>query len=281
VAGATRERPPRLVKGSHLVVTRRYEGDHAYLFQNTDGRVMFAIPHGEAFTLIGTTDVPFHGDPSAPRIDSAEIAYLCEQASRQFREPISSKDIVSSYSGVRPLYDDGSAEPSRVTRDYVLQLDAARGPQLLSIFGGKITTYRRLAERALRMLAPGLGCMADPWTHRQPLPGGDFGDIADLSSRLRSGWPFLTPALAMRLARSYGTRAERLIGDARALADLGPDVGGGLTLREIDYLVRHEWAMTPEDILWRRSRLGLQASPEAREAIRRHVMGDAVTLLAD
>lgn len=281
VAGSARERPPRLVKGSHIVVARRYHGDHAYLFQNTDGRVMFAIPHGQAFTLIGTTDVPYQGDPASARIDGGEIAYLCDQASRHFREPVTPADIVYSYSGVRPLYDDGTANPSRVTRDYVLKLDATPGPLFLSIFGGKITTYRRLAERALHLLSPGLPRMGLPWTHREPLPGGDFEDVDALSVRLRAKWPFLRPQQALRLARSYGARAATLLGDVRSAAELGPDVGGGLTIREIDYLVRHEWAMTAEDILWRRSRLGLQASPETREAIRRHVMGDSVTLFVD
>jgi len=256
VANVAPEHPPRLVKGSHIIVPRLFEGDHAYILQNPDRRIVFAIPYEGAFTLVGTTDVPWKGDPAAPAIDAAETAYLCESMKRYFARRIGPGDVVSSYSGVRPLYDDGSARASEVTRDYVLRLGTGGRPQLLSVFGGKITTSRRLAEHALEKLAPFLPPMGDPWTGRAPLPGGDLpgGDFRGFLADVRRRWPELPEATALRLARAYGTRIDRVIG--------GEDLGGGLGTREVDHLVDAEWARTADDILWRRTRLGLHVGPD-------------------
>lgn len=267
VSGTRHERPPRMVKGSHIIVPKRFDGDHAYLFQNPDGRIMFAIPYEQAFTLIGTTDIAFTGDPPAPQIDGEEIAYLCANASRYLDVPVTPGDIVYSYSGVRPLYDDGADDVSDVTRDYVLSLGTEDGPQMLSVFGGKITTYRRLAEHALERLGPYLPATGKPWTASVPLPGGDCGAFDPFLEHLLKKRPFLPPAMARRLAHAYGSRVDVLLGGAQSLDDLGTDLGGGLTTREIDYLAQYEWAMTAEDILWRRSKLGLHVPAETPDAV--------------
>lgn len=252
------ERPPRLVKGSHIVVPKMFDGDHAYILQNDDKRIVFAIPYEGDFTLIGTTDKPFDGDPSNPTIDRDETDYLCASVNRYFARPITPADVVSSYSGVRPLFDDGADNASEVTRDYVLRLGTDQAPQLLSTFGGKITTYRRLAEHALEMLEPFLPAMAPAWTDGEPLPGGDLaGTFDDLVATVRSRWPFLPPDVAERMAHSYGTRIDRLLGSASSLGELGPSLGSGLFGAEVDYLVGHEWALTADDILSRRTKLGI------------------------
>jgi len=260
VAGVHAELPPRLVKGSHIIVPRMYEGEHAYILQNEDKRIIFAIPYERDFTVVGTTDKPFEGDPSAPQIDQDEVDYLCASINRYFARPIGEKDIVRSYSGVRPLFDDGAEDAAAVTRDYVLKLGTSEGPQTLSAFGGKITTYRRLVEHALEMLAPFLPAMGGSWTGDVPLPGGDLpgGDFEAFLLMVRDRWPFLTAENAERMARAYGTRIAILLGGATEL----DDIGGGLSLREIDYLVTHEWARTAEDILWRRTKIGLHTGPE-------------------
>ena len=265
LAGAHEELPPRLVKGSHIVVPRMYEGDHAYILQNDDERIIFAIPYEHDFTLIGTTDKPFEGDPSAPQIDPDEIEYLCASINRYFATPISATDIVRSYAGVRPLFDDGEKDAAAVTRDYVLKLGTGSGPQVLSAFGGKITTYRRLAEHALEKLKPFLPAMTAPWTDATPLPGGDLpgGDFAAFLETVKARWPFLPPATAERLARAYGTRITTVLGDATGLDDLG----GGLSTREVEYLIAHEWARTADDILWRRTKIGIHTGPETREKV--------------
>ena len=260
----------RLVKGSHIVTRRLYEGEHAYILQNPDKRIVFAIPYEGAFTLIGTTDVPWEGRPGPMRIDADETNYLCESVSRWFAHPVTPADVVWSYSGVRPLYDDAASDAAAVTREYVLDLDTSGGAEtegnaaLLSVFGGKITTYRRLAEHALDKLAPHLPQRTAPWTARAPLPGGDMAnaDFGLFLAELQRARPFLPAPLAYRLARAYGTRVDRLLGNATRLADLGEDLGGGLSEAEVDYLVREEWAQTPDDILWRRSKLGLHAPAE-------------------
>ena len=265
VAGAHAEPPPRLVKGSHVIVPRLYEGDHAYILQNEDRRIIFAIPYERAFTLIGTTDKPFEGDPAAPQIDHDEIDYLCASMNRYLARPIGAQDVVGSYSGVRPLYDDGAASASEVTRDYVLKLGTGEGPQLLSAFGGKITTYRRLAEQALAKLKPFLPHMGPAWTGREPLPGGDLpdGGFPRFLHAVRERWPFLTPTNGERLARAYGTRVATVLGDASAMNDLG----GGLSTREVEYLVANEWARSADDILWRRTKIGLHTGPETRAKV--------------
>jgi glycerol-3-phosphate dehydrogenase len=248
----------RLVKGSHIVVPRLYQGEHAYLLQNPDGRVIFVIPYEGAFSLIGTTDLPWSEDAGEVSISQEETAYLCEAVSRWMARPVVPGDVVWSYSGVRPLHDDGAENASAVTRDYVLELDAPAGEApALSIYGGKITTYRRLAEAALAKL----GVPGASWTGTAPLPGGDMpdGDFPRFLCDLHAAYHFLPDRLAHRLARAYGTRVTRILGEAKAMSDLGEDFGGGLTEAEIAYLRTHEFARAPADILWRRSKLGLHA----------------------
>ena len=260
IAGARTDRNVRLVKGSHLVVPQLYQGDHAFMLQNPDRRIVFAIPYEGRFTLLGTTDQPWAGAPDKPVISEGEIDYLLDTANRYFTRQLTRSDIAWSYSGIRPLYDDKARSASAVTRDYVLDLDAAEDEApLLTIFGGKITTYRELAERALHQLADYFPQASGHWTAGAALPGGDMpgGDFERFIAALtaaRSGFP---AAFLRRLARAYGTRTERLLGDAKAMADLGEDFGGGLTRAEVDYLVLNEWAHVPEDILYRRSKLGL------------------------
>ena len=261
------DRPVRLVRGSHVVVRRRYEGPHAYIFQNDDGRIMFAIPYERDFTLIGTTDIAQQGDPGAPQISSEEIDYLCREANRFLADEITPGDIVHSFSGVRPLYDDGADNASAVTRDYVLRLKAGGLPPVMSIYGGKITTYRKLAEHVLEQMAPVMGFSARGWTDTEPLPGGDIAGIEQQDRALQAAYPFLTPDMSDRLARSYGSRAPQMLGEARSLADLGMHFGAGLTQREVDYLVSHEWARTSDDVVWRRTKLGLHLTPEGIRAL--------------
>ncbi len=259
----------RLVKGSHIVVPRLYEGDHAYILQNDDRRVVFVIPFEGAFSLIGTTDIPFEGDPARLAISEEEIDYLCRAVGRYFRPPVRRRDIVWSYAGVRPLYDDASKDPSAVTRDYVFDLDLAEGAPLLSVFGGKITTFRKLAEHAVARLQKALAFEARPWTAAAPLPGGDFeaGDFARYVDGFRRRFAWLPEALATRLARAYGRRAETWLADARSLADLGRDFGAGLYEREVAYLHEREWARSARDVLWRRSKLGLFAGEDTVAAL--------------
>ena len=256
----------RLVKGSHIVVRRLFQHDYCYIFQNADRRVFFAIPFERDFTLIGTTDVDYEGDPAAARASAAEIDYLCGAASEYFRAAVTPAMVVWSYSGVRPLYDDGASEARAATRDYVLKLDAALGePALLSVFGGKVTTYRRLAEACLAMLNPHLPSpsRAAGWTGREPLPGGDFPveGLEVLLGKMRSRFPFLAEPTLDRLVHAYGSRVEVLLRGARSAADLGRVFGADLTEAEVLYLARAEWAMTAEDVAWRRGKLGLRLSP--------------------
>jgi glycerol-3-phosphate dehydrogenase len=258
------EEPVRLVKGSHIVVPRRFDHRYAYIFQNPDRRVVFALPYERDFTLIGTTELDFTGDPATPTIDDAEVAYLCETANRFFQRPTTPDDVVHSFSGVRPLVGDEQPNASAVSRDYRLELDrgpAGDAPPLLSVIGGKITTYRRLGEEAVDRLAPLLDCSAPAWTSTAPLPGGDVGPGGPkaFEDALALSHAWLPVELRRRLARSYGTRALELLGTASSMASLGEDLGAGLTERELRYLVDHEWARTAEDVLWRRTRLGLRA----------------------
>lgn len=252
----------RLVKGSHIVVPRLFEHPFCYIFQNPDRRIVFAIPYEQDFTLIGTTDVPFEGDPQAPRIDRQEVEYLCKTANRYFTTSIGASDVVWSYSGVRPLYDErGETNVSKVSRDYLLTLDT-HGAPILSVFGGKITTYRRLAEEAMQDIEAVLGKRGPPWTAREPLPGGDMpgAEFDRYLAKFHSRYSWLPPTLAYRYARNYGTRAERLLGDAASIADLGLRYGSDLYEREVAYLIEHEWAVEVDDIIWRRSKLGLRLS---------------------
>ena len=250
----------RLVRGSHIVTRRLFDHDRCYFFQGTDGRIIFAIPYEQDFTLIGTTDMDHRGPPGEARCSEAERDYLLEFASRYFAKPVTAEDVVWTYSGVRPLYDDGASSATAATRDYVLDLDTAGGAPLLNVFGGKITTYRRLAESALAKLAPTFPAAPGAWTARVPLPGGDFphDGVAALTAGLRARYPFLTGYWAGRLVRAYGTEATAILGDARAAADLGRDFGATLTEAEVRWLVSREFARTADDILWRRSKLGLR-----------------------
>ncbi len=267
VAGLTAVARVRMVKGSHLVTRRLYGHDRCYIFQNADGRICFAIPYEDEFTLVGTTDEEFRGDPAEAAISEAETDYLCRAVSDYFRQPVTPADVVWSYAGVRPLYDDGASRAQEATRDYVLTLDAPEGgAPLLSVFGGKITTYRRLAEAALARLAPHLPGLRPAWTAEAALPGGDFpwDGAAALAAELTRRYPFLEPARARRLVRYYGTRAASMLGDARSAADLGEEFGAGLTEREVAWQMREEWAREPADVLWRRTKLGLRIGKEGQ-----------------
>jgi glycerol-3-phosphate dehydrogenase len=250
----------RLVKGSHIVLPQLFAHRFAYLLQGEDRRIIFAIPYQHGLTLVGTTDLEYHGDPAHVRIDTAETAYLLAAVNRYFERQSTPADVLWSYSGVRPLVDDRSGNPSRVTRDYALELDRAPGP-LLSVFGGKITTYRKLAESAVDILARELACHAPRWTETGILPGGDLpgGSFARHLRALARRHPWLPRPLRERYAQAYGTRAERLLAGARSLADMGPELTPGLHEREAEYLCREEWARSAEDILWRRTKLGLVA----------------------
>ena len=265
----------RLVKGSHIVVPRMYEGNQCYVLQNEDRRIVFAMPYEEDYTLIGTTEIPFEGDPSTARISEDEISYLRAAVMRYFREPLSPRDVAASFSGVRPLHDDGAAAASAAARAYVLDLDAPEGSApLLSVFGGKITTYRRLAEDAIESLAPHLQPpRGKRWTATAPLPGGDMedGDFDRFSSTLRDKYPWLDAACVTRVARAYGTRAELALGNAKTVRDLGVEFGAGLFQAEVDYLIGQEFALTAEDILWRRSKRGLHLSPAERARVSAYV----------
>lgn len=261
------ERGVRLVKGSHIIVPRLYEGEHAFMLQNPDRRIVFAIPYEGRFTLIGTTDEPWNAPPGKVSIDAAETRYLLDTANRYFRRSIAERDIVWSYAGIRPLYDDKAGSASAVTRDYVLDVDAGEGQApALSIFGGKITTYRKLAEHAMQALSPYLPDAGEAWTAGAALPGGDLpgADFDAFVDRLSAARPGFAPGLLRRLARAYGSRVDRIIENAQVPGDLGVDFGGGLTQAEVDYLVAHEWARDAEDILYRRSKLGLHLPDSTR-----------------
>jgi glycerol-3-phosphate dehydrogenase len=263
VLGSRADIKLRLDKGSHIIVPRLFEHERAYIFQNPDGRVLFAIPYERDFTLLGTTDQEFDGDPDTARIDASEIEYLCDTASAYFRTPVRRGSVVWSYSGVRALYGERGSKAQDASRDYVLKLDAPRGAApLLTIYGGKLTTYRRLAEAALQQLSQYLAT-GRPWTAAASLPGGDLpnGGMAALLDSIRGAYPFLEAAHAERLARSYGTRAHVVLGKAQCAEDLGEKFAAGLTESEVRYLIGHEWASTASDILWRRSKLGLRFTP--------------------
>ncbi|WP_425259137.1 glycerol-3-phosphate dehydrogenase [Rubrivivax sp. RP6-9] len=266
-AHAAERKSLRLVKGSHIVVPRLFEHEHAYIFQNTDKRIIFAIPYEGAYTLIGTTDVEHHGPIGAARIDADETTYLCAQASRYFERPVAPADVVWSYSGVRPLLDDESGDPAAVTRDYALELDTRQAP-LLNVWGGKLTTYRKLAEEAADLLAAPLGTTRGTWTAAAPLPGGDLSawigapqrpdtDFERFVQALTRRHPQLPMPLARRLARGYGARVETLLGPIGSLEEMGAEVAPGLYEAELRHLHRHEWARCADDVLWRRTKLGL------------------------
>ncbi|WP_454832287.1 glycerol-3-phosphate dehydrogenase [Pseudoxanthomonas wuyuanensis] len=263
----------RLVKGSHIVVPRLFEHDHAYIFQQPDRRIVFAIPFERDFTLIGTTDIEYRGDPAAARIDDDEIAYLCEAVSRYFRRPVQAQDVVWSYSGVRPLFDDGSDQASEVTRDYLLAFDRG-GATLLNVLGGKLTTARRLAEEAVDAIVLQFGSPRPAWTGTAPLPGGDFpdGDFGAFYEDFSLRRPWLPDPLALRLCRNYGSRALRIVEGASSMDALGERFGANLYAAEVDYLIDAEWARSADDILWRRTKLGLRIDAAGSERLQSHVM---------
>lgn len=258
----------RLVKGSHIVLRRLFAHDHAYILQHEDRRVVFAIPYEHDFTLVGTTEIDYPGDPAAPRISHEETLYLCDVISRNFVRGVTPEDVLWSYSGVRPLYGDSAGSPSAVTRDYALELNRAPGGALLlSVFGGKLTTFRRLAEQAVERLRPALGIAAGPWTANHALPGGDFQgrDFKAFLGELRQRYRWLPERLSWRLARNYGTAAQEILAAARGPEDLGLCLGPQLHEAELRYLVREEWAREADDVLWRRTKLGLRFSRKQAE----------------
>lgn len=259
----------RLVRGSHIIVPKLYAHDRAYFFQNTDGRIMFSIPYEQDFTLLGTTDIDHHSGLKQVQITEEETQYLCDSASLYFKQPIKRSSVVWSYAGVRPLYDDGANQAQAATREYVLRVDDEQGQApLLNVFGGKITTYRRLAEDALSKLATWIPTASAAWTAQAPLPGGEFAlaDQAQLVQQLQNDYPFVDAAWAQSLMRRYGKRAWDLLDSAKNLADLGEQFGATLTEREVNFLRTTEWAKDAESILWRRSKLGLHMTPEQRAA---------------
>jgi glycerol-3-phosphate dehydrogenase len=265
----------RLVKGSHIVVPKLFDHDRCYIFQNADGRIIFAIPYEGDYTLVGTTDEDYRGDPAEVAITEEEKAYLCSAAGEYFAAPISRDAIVWSYSGVRPLYDDGASSAQEATRDYVLKHEGPpAGGALINVFGGKITTYRKLAEAALAEIEDLLDRRGASWTRNAPLPGGDFpvNGFADLVEGLRHDFPFLEPAHARRLTRLYGTLAREILGSAKSAADLGRCFGADLYEAEVRYLIAREWAASAEDILWRRTKCGLRLTKSEAEALDAYIV---------
>ena len=258
---------PRQVKGSHIVVPKLFAHEFAYIFQGADGRIVFAIPYEGDYTLIGTTEMDYAGDLATPEIAEPEIEYLVAMANRYFSSDLARTDVVWTFAGLRPLLADPKDRATSVTRDYVLDFDTDGAP-LLSIYGGKLTTYRKLAEDVMDLIAPRLGCRAPHWTAGRPLPGGDMprADFDAFLGSLAATHPWVPAALLRRFARAYGTRTERILHGATSTAGLGEQVLPGLYAREIDYLRREEWAVTAEDILYRRSKLALHvpADGEAR-----------------
>lgn len=270
-AGIRKNAPQvRLVKGSHIIVPKMFDDERCFIFQAGDGRVVFAIPYEDGrFTLIGTTDLPFDEDLDRVEASAEEIEYLCEISNSYFEKQITPKDVVSTYSGVRPLYEDQAANASSVTRDYVLQLEDQDGAPLLSVIGGKITTYRKLAEDALKQLKHILPDQRLPWTGDDALPGGDipYADFGAFFERCTQQYDWLDGATLQRLARTYGTCIHTVLKDTNSLTDLGHHYGAGLYQKEVDYLIEHEFARTPEDITMRRTKLGLHMSPDEINAL--------------
>ncbi|MCA1748246.1 MAG: glycerol-3-phosphate dehydrogenase [Parasphingopyxis sp.] len=272
--GLTSNSALRLVRGSHIVVPRLYVGDHAYILQQPDRRVVFAMPFMDRFTLIGTTDVPVE-QPGDAVIDAHELDYLCRCANLYFAVQIHPEDVIHHYAGVRSLYDDGSAESMEVTRDYVLETDRGedgRAAPAVTLFGGKITTARALAEEAVDELGVAIGLTGEDWTKRAPFPGGDLGMPFDaFLEETQRRYPWLEAENAERMARAYGTRIADVVGDAQSLIEMGEDFGGGFTRREVDHLIDREWARTIDDLLWRRSKMGLLIGEDGRDRLARYL----------
>ncbi len=264
----------RLVKGSHIVLPRLYEGEHAYILQNDDRRVIFLVPFEDGYTLVGTTDIPYDDDPGEAEASDDEVRYLCRALNRYLAKPVLQSKVAWRFSGVRPLYDDGTDDPSSITRDYTLKVDDEAGAApVLSVFGGKLTTYRRLAEQVLAKLRPYLPEMGGDWTSSAALPGGDFGDVGpkEAFARLQERYLGLPRDLLRGVFRRHGALAADVLGDARSSADLGEDFGAGLSEREVRYFIEREWAATAEDVLWRRSKAGLHLDSRERERVAAYV----------
>jgi len=259
------ENDVRLVKGSHIVVPRMFDHDYPYIFQHADGRVMFAIPYEQDFTLLGTTDIEVSDDPNSVVIDEVEIAYIIDAINEYFENPVRREDVIWNYSGVRPLFDDESKNASKVTRDYVLQLDD-NGPPILSVFGGKITTFRKLSEQVVDMLKQPMAFRTPAWTAGTVLPGGNIenADFAAFETRCRQRYSWLDEAVLLDYTRNYGSDIESLLENCSNMHDLGQNFGGGLYEREVTYLIDNEWAESAEDILWRRSKKGLRVPDESK-----------------
>lgn len=278
-AGKNQVHNVRLVQGSHIIVKKKFDDVRAYFFQNPDNRIIFAIPYETDFTLIGTTDRDYDGDPSQVKISDEETQYLCNAASEYFADPVTKDDIVWTYSAVRPLYDDGASKAQEATRDYVLKLENKDGEApLLNVFGGKLTTYRRLAEHALEKIGEAIGGKGAPWTGKSSLPGGDFaatGYEAEVR-KLTTKYSFLSERQARRLVRLYGTKAYAILGDAKSMEALGQHFGGDLYEREVEWLMRQEWARTSDDVLWRRTKQGLHFSKEEAAALNEYMAAIAV-----
>jgi glycerol-3-phosphate dehydrogenase len=270
----------KLIKGSHIIVPRLHDGDHAFILQNKDNRIVFVIPYERAFSLIGTTDIPVEKSEDAV-CTPEEIAYLCELASHYMAKPVRPQDVVWTYSGVRPLFDDGDDDPSAVTRDYHLEVDAPNGSApMLSVFGGKITTYRRLAEHALEDLRKFYPRMTGAWTAGKPLPDGELADAPTFEAAFErfaasaaAVHPQLPQELVWILARRHGTGMDDLLDGVRSPADLGRHFGGHLYEAEVRYLMSEEWAVEPDDVLWRRTKEGLHMTPAERDAFAQWMQG--------
>ena len=274
--GGQSGRSVRLVKGSHIVVPQLYAGEHAYVLQNADRRIVFVIPYREQFTLIGTTDVEWPQEPRAVSISAAETDYLCRTVNGYFKRSIGPQDVVWSYAGIRTLCGDAASKASELTRDYSLELDAPTGAApLLTVVGGKITTYRPLAEQTMSRLAPFLPALPGPWTADRPLPGGDFpdGGLPAYLAQAQRRWPFLPPPQLRRMVHAYGTRLARMLDGVTAREAMGEDFGGGLTRIEVDYLMRQEWACSTEDLYWRHTKTGLHASADDRQRLGEYLRG--------
>ena len=263
----------RLVKGSHLVVPKLFEHPYTYIFQNADNRIVFAVPYEQDFTLLGTTDVEIHTEPGTEQIEDSEIDYICNSVSEYFKVPVNKDQVVWTYTGVRPLYDDASENASKVTRDYKLDLDVRKGLPILSVYGGKITTFRKLAEQAVDMLQDELKFSAGPWTEDVPLPGGDIegADFGSFEQRMAKTYAWLDPVLLHDYCRNYGTLISTLLNEAEDMQSLGHHFGGPLYQAEVDYLIKYEWARSAQDILWRRSKKGLHVPQGCEQALQQWI----------
>ncbi len=259
----------RLVRGSHVVVKKLFEHNKPYIFQNADEGIVFAVPYLDDYTVIGTTDADQSEMNDSPQISDDERKYLCDAANKYFTRQITNKDIIWTYSGVRSLYNDGATEARKATRDYILSTDNSQGGTLINVFGGKITTYRKLAESMMKHIEKTLGKRGNPWTATSSLPGGDFkvGDLLSVVQELKNNYPFLDDALATRLSTNYGTLATQVLGNAKSIADLGECFGGNLFQKEVEYLVSNEWAVDAEDILFRCTRIGIGKPAEIYDGV--------------